>query len=69
MEQNSSKREHSRKTEYCAGAGLAIGVSALYLIILVAQALVMAQVTYGAPPMLHLPFLLLAILAVVLTIA
>lgn len=47
---------------------LAVLVSVLYLIFLVAQALVIAPATHGASPMLHTLFLQLTILAVVLTI-
>jgi len=47
---------------------LAVLVIALYPIFLVAQALVMVRATGGASPMLHTLFLLLTILAVVLTI-
>jgi len=47
---------------------LAVLVSGLYPIFLVAQSLVMARATYGASPMPHTLFLLLTILAVVLTI-
>ena len=47
---------------------LAVLVSGLYPIFLVAQALVMVWATGGASPMLHTLFLLLTILAVVLTI-